>query len=246
MVDLSRVRTRPVWLAAPWRLRCDLNADPLTLYTVQSVASFELLRSEGELRGHPASADEDFADAYTWLSVWMTELLGEHGIDEGAVWLWAAETRAGLVGQLRAVSSESMLLTVSIARERVLLTDFDDWHDILNRRLHVPAQPGESPDEWWARAEPLMNEWHERTHLFRNDPLDAWPDECREELEASWLPIINPGPSPGSEHVQAVARVLRPEDVVDAVRVGARRGVVSPQEKYGRSRSRSAGSHTYR
>lgn len=215
---LKAVR-RPASLAPPWRLRCDPEADPLTLYTVQSVEAFEWLRSGGELRGDPALGEEHFAEGYAWLSARMREHLGRHGAGEGMLWLWARERRHDLVDQLRAESSAVVLLTVSVARERVLLTDFDDWHDVLNRRLHVPVRPGESDDQWWARAEPLMDEWDARVGQHRSQPLESWPATLRSELEASWLPIVAPGPSPDTRHVQATIRMIRRDDVVRAVRV---------------------------
>ena len=210
---------RPAILALPWRLRCDPWADPLTLYTIQSTAAFERLRSDGELRGDPALGEEHFAEGYSWLSAQVRDILGPHGVGEGMLWLWARERRRDLVDQLRVDRAEEVLLTVSVARERVLLTDFDDWHDVLNRRLHVPMRPGESHDDWWARAEPLMDEWDARVGQHRDQLLDSWPADLRAELEASWLPIVAPGPSPDARHVQATIRMIRLEDVVRAARV---------------------------
>jgi len=40
----------------------------------------------------------------------------------------------------------------------VLLTDFGDWHSVLNRWLHVPPLPGESTDDWCAHGSSLT-EW---------------------------------------------------------------------------------------
>jgi len=216
---LLKVVRRPALLAPPWRLRCDPEVEPLTLYTIQSVVALERLRSNGELHGDPALGEEYFAEGYAWLSLRMREYLGRHGAGEGMLWLWARERRGALVDQLRVDRADAVLLTVSVARERVLLTDFDDWHDVLNRRLHVPLLPGESEDQWWARAEPLMDEWDERVGRHRSQPLDSWPVDLREELEASWLPIVVPGPSSDARHVQAAIRMLRIDDVVRAVRV---------------------------
>lgn len=211
---------RSAFLAPPWRLRCDPTRDPLTLYTIQSVAAFEKLCLTGELHGDPALGEEHFSEAYAWLSARMRDRLGRHGAGEGMLWLWARERRRALVDQLRADPAAAVLLTVSVARERVLLTDFDDWHDVLNRRRHVPARQGESNDQWWDRAEPLMDEWEGRVGKYRSRPLSSWPAALRSDLESSWLPIVVPGPSSDTPHVQATIRALRLGDVVRAVRVG--------------------------
>ncbi len=84
-----------------------------------------------------------------------------------------------------------------------------------------PARPGESVDQWWTRAEPLMDEWDERVggEYRGGRPLDVWPAALRSELEASWWPIVTPGPSPAARRVQATIRVIRRDDVVRAARV---------------------------
>lgn len=214
-----RVVVRPPILAPPWRLRCDLDADPLTLYTVQSAEAADELFATGELRGRVETEDEVFADPYVWMSARMTELLGAHGEGDGMLWLWAKEKRSCLASALKADPPGSVLLTVSIARERVLLSDFGAWHSVLNRSLELPASPGESVDDWWSRAEPVLDEWHDRADEYRGQPLELWPSELREELERSWLPIVSPGPRATSTHVQATTRVIRRNDVVRAVRI---------------------------
>jgi len=48
-----------------------------------------------------------------------------------------------------------VLLAVRVARERVLLSDFHDWHTVLNQSLHVPPLPGESDPATW-RTPPVL------------------------------------------------------------------------------------------
>ncbi len=108
------------------------------LHTIQSVEAFRRLCASGELHGDPALGEEHFADGYAWLSSRMRERLGPHGAGEGMLWLWARERRRDLIDQLRVARPDAVLLTISVARERVLLTDFDEWHDALNHRLHLP------------------------------------------------------------------------------------------------------------
>lgn len=49
---------------------------------------------------------------------------------------------------------EEVFLTVRITKDRVLLSEFPDWHSVFDRSLHGPPLPGVNDDEWEAILDP--------------------------------------------------------------------------------------------
>jgi hypothetical protein len=115
------------------RLGCDLRADPLTLYTVISAEAWATLQRDGVLTGREDLADPAFIEAYTW----MRSAAARHGLgDTWPVWLWAKTTRYELVNQVMHDARHqpgSVLITARIPRSRLLLSEFQAWHCVLNQ-----------------------------------------------------------------------------------------------------------------
>jgi hypothetical protein len=85
-------------------------------------------------------------DAYAWLYRKMGSRLNTAG--DGAVWFWAQIRRQELVELCRAAS-----LRCQVARERVLLSHYGDWHSALNRSPLVIELRDETDEEYMARLE---------------------------------------------------------------------------------------------
>ncbi|MGN0064236.1 MAG: DUF3841 domain-containing protein [Nocardioides sp.] len=117
-----------------------------------------------------------------------------------------------------------VLLEVVVPCDRVLLSGFDDWHCVLNSSLLVPVTAGEDNDEWWARAEPMIEDFAARVSAagFSNSGMQdvrAWPDDLRTEIETSWLGVFDRSQWDRDEYVQAVVHEIRAEDVVRVTRI---------------------------
>lgn len=119
-------------------------------------------------------------------------------------------------------SSGEVLLACSVPRERVLLSQFGDWHSALNRSPLVIEPPGESDEEYMARLERALEEVDARICAARV-PRDAgyrhWAEDLRAELEMSWEFMLDPGNHGRYECWQATVHCLYEEDVVEAVRL---------------------------
>ncbi|WP_408897732.1 DUF3841 domain-containing protein [Nocardioides sp. R1-1] len=198
----------------------DLSADPLILRTFQSAAAYRVLAETGVLEGDPTLADADLGDAYSWMKAQADRRLATDG--PGLLWLWPTPTRRSLIDQAKHARGD-FLLTVRMPREHVLLSEFSDWHIALNSGFHVPPEPGESDDEWWSRAEPILDDWDDRLRAAGVDRdasgRDHWPPNLRDEAEASWEAILDPATWRPRAHVQAVAQCVHAEQVVAAVRI---------------------------
>lgn len=212
--DLPR---RPWFLAPPRRIVTEIGAGPLRLHTIQTREAYTELVREGRLIGEPSRGEPLFQDAYAWLQRQMDDRQVP-GAAGGMLWLWARTSHR----QLRTCARRGrgdVLLTVRIAPERALISEFSDWHAVLNRYLHVPVEPGMSDAAWEARWERLGADFEERARAFRSEPLERWPRALRAELESSWEAIFDPSTWQAGRPLQATVRELRPADVTRAVRI---------------------------
>ncbi|MFF2316581.1 DUF3841 domain-containing protein [Arthrobacter sp. NPDC058097] len=196
----------------------DIGADQLLLHTIQTEAAFEALLSHGVLEPDIALAEPDFADAYAWMLRQMAARLGTQG--DGALWFWARIRREDLLESCR-LSRGEVLLTCRVPRERVMLSNFGDWHSVLNACPFVPDLPGESDDAFSARIDKVLEDFYDRLKAAgaRDAGISGWPGHLRAEAERSWEFALEPANYGRFEAWQGTMHRLHLEDVVEAVRI---------------------------
>ena len=117
----------------------------MKLWTMQTRDVWERLQRTGVYRCDTALCwmAADFPHAYTWLSREMTERVGSP--PQGViypVWAWYMQNGKHKKPDLRserwdygAGGEDYCCIELEIAPERVLLSDFDEWHIVLNNGL---------------------------------------------------------------------------------------------------------------
>lgn len=181
----------------------DLGADRLHVVTLLSAAAFGVLEQTGSLAPVrevvPAVGDRDaFGAAYDWMR-WQMALHVEGYGGGFPLWVWARIRRMDLVSNLRPDGAEgigSVVVTLSVPREQVLLTDYMAWHDVLNGMPGLPercprcgaafcddnARLGRWYDGWadaWDARVP-------RDAQGKRRPWWEWPAELQSELFTTW------------------------------------------------------------
>ncbi|WP_170219547.1 DUF3841 domain-containing protein [Nocardioides litoris] len=190
---------------------------------MQARPAYESLAHLGVHRQTRQHTDPEFRVAYQWLVEQMARRLPTDGPE--AVWLWARTTWRDLAEDLRLEGrqQDSVLLEVAVPMDAALVLPFDDWHQVLNGMLHVPPLPRETDGAWWARAEPLLDDFHRRVDAALGDKAiharhDRYPPGLRQELTGSWEHLFDPLTWPAGCRLQAVVHELRAEHVVRALR----------------------------
>lgn len=208
---------RRAFSVPPGRIGYNIQAPTLLLHTVQTSAAFDELLATGKLVPDASLAEPEFEDAYAWMLRQMEARLPTRG--NGALWLWAKIRRGDLLFNCR-LSGGDVLLTCRIPRERVLLSQYDAWHEVLNRAPSMRPLPGESDNEYEARFDALLDDVFDRLRAAGASPEDikAWPLGLRREVEESWQSILDTGNYPKTVYWQATVHELRAEDVTEAVR----------------------------
>lgn len=206
----------------PGRIGYDLDAPILLLHTIQTGVAYERLLSDGVLRPSPELAATEWPEAYAWMNRMMADRLPTTG--DAALWLWARIRRYDLVSNCRRASRSSdpqVLLTCRIPRERVLLSQFDEWHSALNSALAVMVDPGETDESFESRFDELTDAFIARLDdaNVRNSPISEWPADLRAEAESSWECIFDRRRFDRRSYWQATVHDIRAEDVTDAVTI---------------------------
>jgi Domain of unknown function (DUF3841) len=196
----------------------DIAADELLLHTIQTEAAFESLLSTGVLVPDNALAEPDFTDAYAWMLRQMAARLGTQG--NGALWFWARIRRENLV-ELCGLARDGVLLTCRVPRERVLLSNFADWHSVLNACPFVPDLPGATDDAFSARIDKVLEDFDDRLKAAgaRDAGISGWPEHLKAEAEQSWEFALDPANYGRFETWQGTMHRLHLENVVEAVRI---------------------------
>lgn len=111
----------------------------MRLWTIQTREVYESWQQSGVYRTDPAIVDADFRRAYDWLVGQMQERLP--AAPQGCtspIWAWlqaqsAARPRPDLrTGGYMTRGTRAVLLTLDIDPAKVLLSDFELWHYVLN------------------------------------------------------------------------------------------------------------------
>lgn len=199
------------------RVPYDLHAPELLLHTIQTADAFDKLAANGILIPDPAKAEADYGEAYAWMLCQMNRRLPTRG--SSALWLWARMRREHLV-DLCKLSPGQVLLTCLIPRERVLLSEFTDWHNVLNGVPNVYLLPDEHIEQYGDRYDAIVDRYESETgsHLGRS-PRASWPAAIRTEIESSWEGIFDVTNYGRGSYWQATVHELHAKDVIEAVRI---------------------------
>lgn len=193
------------------------ETETVTLCTFQSPEAYEMLRKEGVLIGDPTRGWEEFQEAYAWLDRNMDDR-GIPGPAGALLWLWPDPSARRIRTHARQARGEVML-TVRLPAEKVLISEFDDWHAVLNRVLNVPQRVGEAEEDWDRRSARQWDDFSAKAGSLARGPTDELPTDLRAELENSWQQIFDPSTWHPDSTLQATARELRRAEIVRAVRI---------------------------
>ena len=185
----------------------------LLCYTVISGEALRVLRSVGSVRpesvpiGGDQAIDDSFVAAYDWMRWQMHRHI--QGYAGGfPIWVWARTSRRDLVSTVNDMAGQSpgsALVTLRIPRERLLLTNYLTWHDVLNGNPSIPIECVGCGTSHCANAscfDSWFDAWHHRWNAQMPQDADGaqlpwwcWPPPLQARLFDSWDGIrsLRPG-----------------------------------------------------
>ena len=178
----------------------------MKLWTMQPVEVYDILKRDGIFICDKEKADNiEFLEAYDWLNKYLEKKDPKPGNVEYPIWAWfrfnSMEKKPDLRHSCYGRRGQKMVcIEVEIPDEKVLLSDYDNWHYVLNK--------------CWLDDSMCEEEWDELHDWFDALPLPK-QDEIREK---SWEKIFdttiweNEWRSNG-KYIQAIFWELKMENV---------------------------------
>lgn len=163
----------------------------MRLWTIQPVEVYREIEKNGyyvcdieQARARSEYFDVCFKDAYDWLVEKMKEKIGEPPVGvEYPVWAWHTydwkrkssdlRSRQGYRGQ------EMVRMEIEIPDNEVVLSDFDAWHNVLNKWYAIDCDNEEEYDREYEKFEKLSPEEQKRVtieswdKIFDLTPIDT-------------------------------------------------------------------------
>lgn len=102
-----------------------------TYWTIQSIEKWIEIKKRGYLTANPDFIWPEFIEAYHWLMKKMNEKIPNYQ-GEYPVWLWTDRPDLRKSGHLNR-GERGVLLKIDIEEIRVLLSEFEAWHFVLNK-----------------------------------------------------------------------------------------------------------------
>lgn len=157
----------------------------ITLYHVCDQAAYTALQQRGYLNGDGRRAERWLRDMewqpYQWMTEQMEQRLPPKPANAGKYPVWAWYTHGGKqppdlrCGGIGTKGKRMVMLTIQLPSSEVLLSDYDEWHIVLN---NGPCTDNEIEWEHWNALEKV------------------WPaEQYNTAMRASWEKIFIPGRS---------------------------------------------------
>ena len=103
-----------------------------TYYSIQNFNAWTEAQKIGFLSGNPEFIDAHFIKSYLWMMKQMNERITVYE-GEYPIWLWPITSRPDLRRKFWGIrGTPAVLLKIEIPNDRVLLSDFQAWHCVLN------------------------------------------------------------------------------------------------------------------
>lgn len=153
----------------------------VVLWTIQGLDAWETLSRTGRLRAEGRRVDPAWKPAFRWMAEQMTQRIGpppsRARYPLWAWYRWRSTVRA--MPDLRArghlpSGMHGVRIRFSVDPARVLLSDFDAWHAVLNR-WYLPASPDDELE-------------FERRAVTRGRRA---AEQARTRIERSWARIFD-------------------------------------------------------
>lgn len=203
----------------------------MVVWSILTLPAWHELQRRGRLRASRRHVMQDFVGAYLWMAGQMQRRLKhpQPSADTMPIWAWYRWKGNGGRPDLRSgghlpKGQQGVRVELHVADDRVLLSDFDLWHYVLNY--------------WYLAANKAAGEAFERKltqaglSIYRCDHPHPLPHaEYRQAVERSWERIFDvartdrrlaAATSPKQKPIQATLWELLPTDVVNATEFTAK------------------------
>jgi len=179
----------------------------LKLWTIQRYETWEEFQERGILRADGRRADSYLRSAYRWMMEQMKKRLPSY-TGRYPIWAWYQPKPDLRSSGYLAKGTRGIRIEFQVPESRVLLSDFDAWHIVLNQGY---LSLTEEEDEAWEKR--LPSQKHRYDELSRSSQL---------EIKQSWERIFDLDTLASSQWVSSgryIQAVLEEISLGEVVRV---------------------------
>ena len=169
----------------------------IRLYTIQPIEFVSRLKQDGVIFGDKDKISsrlqledmENFTVSYQYLADKMNENQGS-SYDNFPIWFWFKFSRKSFRPDMRHCKTyvprgdDVYLIEADLPLKQVTLTDYDDWHCVLNNWYFAKNDEAKY-DDFDNRLEKALKT--KEIHKFQ---FDDYPEEFKEEIRSSWDQIF--------------------------------------------------------
>ncbi|MFF2175253.1 DUF3841 domain-containing protein [Lysinibacillus sp. NPDC058147] len=160
-------------------------------FTNQTIEAFNQINEQGVLTGKEVFVWEDFLPSYKWMIKQMDRKINNDG--SFPIWLWTKKPNLNDEGHF-SKRTDAVCLTVEVPDNKVLLSDFDAWHCVLN--------------DWFC---PITDEEDE---LFEQGKLNITKEQSWERIFDLQKILRSEMWNGNSQIVQGVTAVIHKEQIL--------------------------------
>ena len=214
----------------------------MRIHTIQSSHAWQAFQQRGFLRCDAKSVWGEHKAAYDWMRSQMAKRIPGYG-GGYPIWAWY-QPREDLRSWRHQWKEPSVLLIVEVPEERVLLSDFDAWHMVLNTGYlplteeesdyyenHVlpPGRYADMPRQYQATVETSWErifdlEALSRSPLWTVEGQDPYIQACIEYIEMTEIVKAKPFNLASLNIDRPQVRIAKSQRVLDAQPSGLHAG----------------------
>ncbi|WP_400247474.1 DUF3841 domain-containing protein [Niallia sp. JL1B1071] len=161
-------------------------------FTNQAVEVVNNLNKKGFLTGNGEFVDKDFLPSYKWMIEQMDKRINNNGLMP--IWLWATKPNLSEEGHFNK-GTKAVCLTVEIPENKVLLSDFDAWHCVLNDGFCMISEEEDRLFEQGKLTITKEQSWERIFHIAKLRNSEMWNN--------------------GDQIVQGVTSVIQKEQILN-------------------------------
>ncbi|MBM7604947.1 hypothetical protein JOC75_002951 [Metabacillus crassostreae] len=143
-------------------------------WTIQSAGKWEQIKRLGYLEGERKYIWPEFIEPYLWMMNQMNSKLKNYDQNNYPIWLWMIRPDLRRSGHLNK-KEKGVLLKINIDEDRVLLSDFQAWHFVLDG-VYCNIEAREEA-ELTLTSESIIKSWEKIFDLHYLESHTEW-GEC--------------------------------------------------------------------
>lgn len=152
----------------------------MKVYTVQRLETYYRMREQGYLIGDEKFVWEDFKKPYQWMMKQMEKKIEGYNGKDYPIWVWKRKVNRN-EHALLSKGIKGVILTLEIPEDKILWSDFDHWHFVLNN-----GPITESEDE---ESYPTEDSWEK---IFDFNLLRSLDNDWNGKFNEDWIQGVTP------------------------------------------------------